>query len=90
MQNRTSEAPEIGAALQDALDHQGRGADDDFAVLVQEVRADQAWAMPVSPSRVTKRLLLAVPGRWRTITEPPKRTRVPEGTSSSAALGSTP
>jgi hypothetical protein len=43
-----------------------------------------ALATPVSSSRLTKTNPLAVPGRWRTMTHPPMRSRLPLGRSRSS------
>ncbi len=47
-----------------------------------------AW--PVSSSRVTNVIPLAVPGRWRTSTIPATRTGPPLGNVFSSAAGTTP
>ena len=46
-----------------------------------------AFAWPVSSSRVMKQNPLAVPGRWRAMTEPPIFTVAPERTRGNSAAG---
>src|SRR5260370_11198611 len=49
-----------------------------------------AWDMPVSSSRVRKRSPLAVPGRWRTMTDPALRTPSPLRQWPRSAAATTP
>ena len=66
--------------LHHAFDDQRVRADDDRAVRSKRCGVTMALAKPVSSSRVMKTNPLAVPGRWRTITTPATRARLPCGT----------